>query len=229
MAREYPYGIPRNSFVYRDTGVSEFDPALCADRTPVLAIGSNQSPQRLAQKFGDDASHVIPVQRATLKNFDVVFSAHISTYGAVPAMLQVSGGSEVEVAVTWLNDAQLTIMNHSEIGAANYAFAVLEGLELRFEGGGKASRAHGYVGSRGHLRHDGSAVALSAIGCRGRRYPAMSTAQALEIVRGRTAPGLDADTFVFKLISDHAYRNQVTMLLAADAVPFLHPYRLAEG
>lgn len=226
QAREYPYAIPKKSFVYKDSGVSDFDPAFCAGRTPVLAIGSNQSPQRLAQKFGNDASHVIPVQRATLKHFDVVYSAHITTYGAVPAMLQISDGSEVELAVTWLDDAQLDIMHHSEVRTANYGFALLEEIELSFEDGGKAFYAHGYVSSRGHLRHDGDAVALSAIGCSGRRYRAMSTAKALEVIRERVAPSLDADTFVLRLVADDAYRHQVTMLLAADAVPFLHPFEL---
>ena len=226
MAREYPYAIPTRSFVYRDSGVSEFDPELCAGRTAVLAIGSNQSPQRLAQKFGDDASHVIPVQRASLKEFDVVYSAHISTYGAVPAMLQVSEGSEVDLAVTWLNDAQLEIMNHSEVRAANYAFALIEGLDLRLGGGDSVSSAYAYVSSRGHLCHNGDAVALSAIGCSGRRYRAMSTAEALEVVRNRVAPELDADAFVLRLIADDDYRRRVTERLAADAVPFAHPFQL---
>lgn len=228
-AREYPYAIPTQSFVYRDSGASEFDVALCAGRTPVLAIGSNQSPRRLAEKFGDDASHVIPVQRARLKDFDVVFSAHISTYGAVPAMLQVSPGAEVGLAVTWLNDAQLEIMNHSEVNAANYAFALLEGLALSFEGGGTESKAYAYVSSRGHLRHDGDAVALSAIECEGRRYRAMSTVQALEIVRRRVAPALESDAFVLKLIADAGYRHEVTTLLASDSVPFLHPFEIGGG
>lgn len=225
-ARDYPYAIPRHSFIYRDSGTSEFDPSLCSGRTPVLAIGSNQSPHRLAQKFGDDASHVIPVQRARLKNFDVVYSAHISTYGAVPAMLQVSEGSNVELAVTWLNDAQLEIMNHSEVRAANYSFAFLEEIDLSFDNSDSSSSAYAYVSSRGHLCHDGDAVALSAIDCSGRRYPAMSTTQALEVVRERVAPELDADAFVLKLVADEAYRREVTALLAADAVPFDHPFEL---
>jgi hypothetical protein len=225
-ARDYPYSIPARSFVYRDCGAGEFDPSLCSGRTPVLAIGSNQSPQRLAEKFGDDASHVIPVQRARLKDFDVVYSAHVSTYGAVPAMLQVSEGSEVDLAVTWLNGAQLEIMNHSEARAANYAFALVDELELGLEGGGRSSSAYAYVSSRGHLSHDGDAVALAAITCGGRRYREMSTAQALEVVRGRTAPEMDADAFVLKLVAEESYRRAVTMMLAADAVPFAHPFAL---
>lgn len=204
--------------------MSAFDASLCAGRTPVLAVGSNQSPERLAQKFGDDASHVIPVERARLKHFDVVYSAHISSYGAVPAMLQVSEYSEVELAVTWLNDAQLEIMHHTEVRAANYAFALIEKIELSFEGSGQASSAYAYVSSRGHLSHNGEAVALAAIECGGRRYPAMSTAQALEVVRERVAPELEADAFVLKLIADAIFRKAVSDLLAEDSRPFDHPF-----
>lgn len=226
MARGYPYSIPRQSFVYRDSGVTQFDSALCSGRTAVLAIGSNQSPQRLAQKFGDDASHVIPVQRARLKHFDVVYSAHISTYGAVPAMLQVSDGSEVEVAVTWLTDTQLEIMNHSEVRTASYSFVLIESLELSFGEGGMQSSAYAYVSTRGHLNHEGDAVALETIHCSKRRYRAISTAEALEVVRERFAPELDSDAFVLKLVVDDAYRKQITMSLAAEAVPFRHPFDL---
>lgn len=227
-ARDYPYAIPRRSFVYRDSGIDAFDSALCRDRTPVLAIGSNQSPDRLAQKFGDDASHVIPVQRTRLQNFDVVYAAHISSYGAVPAMLQVSEGSEVELAVTWLNDGQLQIMTRSEVYAANYALAVLDGLRLRFEGGGETSRAYAYVSRRGSLRHAEGALALAAIGCRGRRFPATSTHRALEVVRMRVAPDMPADAFVLALIDDQAFRQEVASELSEDAIPFNYGFELAE-
>ena len=224
-ARDYPYDIPRRSFVYSKHEVRKFDAALRDRRTPVLAIGSNQSPARLAQKFGHDASHVIPVQRARLKNFDVVYSAHISRYGAVPAMLQTSGGASVTISVTWLDEVQLEIMGHSEISAANYSFALLENLSLELDDGETLSQAHAYVSSRGHLSN-GGAIGLSAIPCEGRRYPAMSTAQALELVRQRVAPNASADEFIVRLVSDDDYRAQVSRTIGADAVPFAYPCRI---
>ncbi len=225
-ARGYPYHIPAESFVYRDSGHAPFDPALTAGRTPVLAIGSNQSPERLAQKFGHDASHVIPVERARLTGFDVVYSAHIASYGSVPAMLQVSPGSTVAVAVTWLDVQQLEIMHETEIAAANYAFAELEGVSVEVKGGHEQARALAYVSSRGHLNLDGQPVALAAIACEGRRYPALDTAQVLDRVRQRVAPEVDADAFVHLLLDDPAFRRGVTDILAADAGPFDHPLRV---
>lgn len=225
-ARGYPYAIPQQSYVYRDSGPGAFDPDLTRARTPVLAIGSNQSPERLAQKFGHDASHVIPVQRARLEDFDVVYSAHVASYGAIPAMLQVSPGARVAVAVTWLDDTQLEIMHETEIAAANYGFAALEDVRVHLDTGEVEERAFAYVSSRGHLAHDGAPVALAAIACEGRRYPALSTAEMLERVRARVAPDLDADAFVHRLVDDAGYRAEVTRRIAEDAVAFAHPLRM---
>ena len=226
-ARNYPYEIPASSYVYSKKGLLDFDPALRETRTPVLAIGSNQSPARLAQKFGHDASHVIPVQRAELEDFDVVYSAHISRYGAVPAMLQHAPGARVTIAVTWLDDAQLEIMNESELSAANYSFALLENLVLRLDDGDEVERVHAYVSSRGHLSAGGGPpIGLAAIPCRGRRCRSMSTAEALEVVRERTAPETGADDFVIRLVSDDSFRHEVIRRLGEDAVPFDYPHRL---
>lgn len=225
-AREYPYAIPTRSFVYRDRGATDFDRSLLSGRTPVLAIGSNQSPQRLLQKFGHDASHVIPVQRARLADFDVVYSAHISSYGAVPAMLQGSPGASVSIAVTWLDDIQLQIMHDSEISASNYAFVEMSRVQLTLDDGNVERMAYAYVSNRGHLRHEDTPLALAVIECAGRRYPALTTEQALERVRARVAPGMDPDAFIHRLVDNLHYRRQVTRMLAEDAEAFSHPVRV---
>jgi hypothetical protein len=228
-ARSYPYDFPARSFTYANGAPRAFDATLTDKRTPVLAIGSNQSPQRLLQKFGHDSSHVIPVQRAQLADFDVVFSAHISSYGAVPAMLQTSPGASVALAVTWLNDEQLEIMHHSEIAAANYCFAELQQVSVTLDDGAVHTLAFAYLSSRGHLSVESTAVALSAIDCTGRQYPAMTTGQALEHVRGRIAQHLDADQFVHKLVEDREYRQQVIEAISQDAGAFHHPMRIVRG
>jgi hypothetical protein len=225
-ARDYPYEIPRRSFVYRDGGPGVFDARLTRGRTPVLAIGSNQSPQRLAQKFGHDASHVIPVQRARLPDFDVVYSAHVASYGAVPAMLQGCRGARVAVAVTWLDDAQLEIMHRSEIAAANYSFAALDDVQVELDDGREEHRAYAYVSSRGHLQHEGEPVALAAIECERRRYPTMTTAQVLEQVRMALEPQMAGDDFVHRLADDPQFRRTVTDRLERTAVAFRHPLRV---
>jgi hypothetical protein len=225
-ARNYPYEFPLSSFTYRDGALANFDPALTAGRTPVLAIGSNQAPERLAQKFGHDVSHIIPVQRAQLADFDVVFSAHISSYGAVPAMLQTSPGASVALAVTWLNDEQLEIMHASEIAAANYWFAELQQVTVTLDSGEVHDSAYAYLSSRGHLNIASTPAALSAINCSSRRYPAITTGEALEHVRRRVAPHLDADQFVHRLVDNREYRQQVIETISHDAGNFTHPMRI---
>lgn len=222
-AREYPYAIPKRSYVYRDSGATPFDESMTRDRTPVLAVGSNQAPERLAQKFGHDATHLIPVQRAALLDFDIVYSAHVASYGAVPAMLQRSEQSRVSLAVTWLDDEQLEIMHRSEISAGNYSFAEIDRIHLRLDDGHERTSAYAYLSTRGHLNHEGAPVALAAIECEQRRYRALNTAEVLEQVRERVAARLDSDTFIHRLVDDAAYRREVIVILSSDATRFSHP------
>ncbi|MEA2405520.1 MAG: hypothetical protein QOE08_2167, partial [Thermoleophilaceae bacterium] len=55
---------------------------LRAPRTPVLAYGSNASPGGTRWKFPDDRDSVTPLLRGTMRELDVVYSAHISVYGS---------------------------------------------------------------------------------------------------------------------------------------------------
>ena len=53
--------------------------------TPVLAIGSNAAPQQLARKFPAErfpGGVLIPVVRAVLQGFDVVYAPLLASYGS---------------------------------------------------------------------------------------------------------------------------------------------------
>ena len=222
-AREYPYAIPRGSFTWRGGAVEAFEPAARKGREPVLAIGSNQSPEQLTRKFGERGE--IPVQRANLRGFDVFYSAHITGYGAVPAMLQQAPGTTVTLSVTWLDRDQLDAMHASELSAAKYEFATIENIDLALDCGTKLDFARLYVGVSGHLVHDGEAVALDAVRARGRRPTALTTAKVLEIVRHRVSPQDNPDEFILRLVDDRSFRAVCGQALAADAVPFAYPRR----
>ena len=107
-AAGYPYDITETSFTFVGGAAAPFDPTLTEGRYPVIGYGSNQSPQRLRQKYGTDHSP-IPVQRGRLADHDVVYSAHFSSYGSLPAALRQVDGTAVSVAVNWLDDAQLPL------------------------------------------------------------------------------------------------------------------------
>lgn len=225
-ARDYPYAIPGHSYVWQGGGVVPFDAAARRGRLPVLAVGSNQSPRQLTRKFGDQGE--IPVQRARLADFDIFYSAHITAYGSVPAMLQRSPGTAVMLSLTWLDERQLEAMHATELSAAKYEFAVIEGLDLVLDCGAAMDSVCLYAGVNGHLVHDGEAVALAATAAIGRGPKALTTAEVLEVVRQRVAPGKDPDEFVLKLADDQAYRAACTERISTDSVAFDHPTRPIE-
>ena len=145
----------------------------------MLAYGSNRAPEQLDRKFGHAPETVIPVEVAVLAEFDVVYAAAFTRYGAVPAMLQHVPGMAVEIAVTWLDEAELDHMHSTEMGAANYRYAALEDVRLMLDSGEVLDTAYTYVGSRGHFTHEGEPVGLKAVKGDGRPHAARTTAEML--------------------------------------------------
>lgn len=220
-ARAYPYEAPHDSYTWDRGTVRPFDPADRAGRTPILAFGSNRAPERLHQKFAHLGDHLIPVEKAWLADFDVVYAAHITSYGAVPAMLQRAEGVTAEIAVTWLDADQVPIMHASEMSVANYVYARLDDVALRMDGGQTMDHAFCYIGARGHLRgEDGGMIPLLAVHAEGRAVPGLATGEALEVVRARVAPQSEPDGFVHRLVEDPAYRAAVSDAISEDAVAF---------
>lgn len=228
-ARGYPYDAPHDSYTWESGALRPFAAADHAGRTPVLAFGSNRAPERLVQKFGHLGDHRIPVEAATLTDFDVVYAAHITSYGAVPAMLQRAEGTACRIAVTWLDDDQLPIMHESEMSAANYVYARLDDVALVLDGGARMDHAFCYIGTRGHLTaEDRAPYPLLAVHAEGRETPGISTGEALEIVRTRIESDEDEDAFVLRLVRDPEYRRAVTERIAENAVPFAYEATVLE-
>jgi len=211
----YPYEAPSRSYCYDGGGVEPFDPATRIGRTPVLAYGSNRSPERLWQKFGSQA--IIPVENAVLVEHDAVFSAHISSYGAIPATIHSAPGTCVSLSVTWLDDAQLELMHESEIKDRNYRVAALSGSLVTLDCGGELAEVLVYISQLGFFVHDDGPVALSAIPAAGRRVPEMTGAQVLDEVHRRLAGHVAFDAFVMRLVQDVDYRHSCIALLSTDA------------
>jgi hypothetical protein len=229
-ARDYPYALTGRSYVWSGTQtdpmhVDAFDPVMTEGRTPVLAVGSNQSPQQLARKYGVGSHHAIPVQQATLAGFDVVFAAHISSYGAVPAMLQSAPGVDVTLYVTWLDDAQLDIMHATE---GNYHFAEIADIDLRLDGERTRDSVFLYVARLGHLVHEDGPISLGAVPAAGRSNAVRTTAEMLQHVQDRLAHDGDHDDFVLRLVDDPGYRRSCIDRLSVDSVPFDYQYRVVK-
>jgi len=227
-ARSYPYAIPGYSYHWQGGEVGSFEFAKTAGRTPVLAVGSNQSPEQLTRKFGQISGWEIPVQRCTLAGFDVVYSAHIARYGSVPAMLQAASGTTVTLFVNWLDDTQLTAMHETELSHGNYHYGRLDDIAVQLEGGDMLTSVHGYFSRRGHVTHDGDGVALASIFAENRARPARDCGQMLAHVRNRVAPDHDLDNFILRLIEDDRFRKDVIDNLMRDAKPFGVRYQVVE-
>lgn len=190
----YPYPSPERSFAQlgeRTVALAEVEVEL-AGRTPLVAYGSNAAPGTLARKLRGDADP-LPLVRAELAGFDVVYSAHVSAYGAVPATLRRSPATVVSVFVAFPTSGQLRALSATE---PNYELERLPGTGPRLETGEEVAEPSAYLSRHGCLLADGFEIALEAVPARGRVFPAMGQRQVLERVRDELRPDLDLERFV---------------------------------
>ncbi|MEM7225212.1 MAG: hypothetical protein AAF495_19695 [Pseudomonadota bacterium] len=224
LAKGYPYTRAEGSYHFAD-GQSRPLEAGCAeaglfdDRTPVIAHGSNRSVEQLLRKFADRAE--IPVSRAFLADYDVVYSAHMTRYGAIAANLAHQPGVTGEVWVTWLDAGQLQRMHETELGAEIYRYGTLRGIRLALEAGPvpEIDSAGVYLSSYGYLAVDGAPVGLAAVPADGRRASAIHQGEALALVRDRHRPRHDLDGMILGAIRDQSERLNLIEQMRAQALP----------
>ncbi|RMD61532.1 MAG: hypothetical protein D6826_09675 [Alphaproteobacteria bacterium] len=237
LAKSYPFAAPEGSYLFsngkaRPLAAASRDDDPFAGRTPVIAHGSNRSPAQLRRKFGRDGE--IPVTRAWLADYDVVYSAHVTRYGSVAANLHHVPGVRVAVFVTWLNAAQLARMHETELGGENYRFGRLSGIDLVVEAGGEAmpalDEAWVYLSTRGCLAIEGAPVGLAAVAAHGRPHRALDQEALLSWLwrRHRHRPDLGLDGFILENIRNAGRRAALTATLAAEAMPMAAPHFRAD-
>jgi hypothetical protein len=112
--------------------------------------------------------------RAHLAGFDVVYSDHVSPYGAVPGTLHPSPGTTVTVFVSYPDEEQLQALTATE---PNYELATLRDLECRLEDGRTVAELGAYLSRHGPRLLDGAPVALAEIEASGRRFSQLSQRQ----------------------------------------------------
>jgi hypothetical protein len=207
----YPYAAPGQPFV--QLGHRTLDPSELEvdreERTPVLAYGSNAAPEVLARKLAlsDQPVLVLP---AWLDDFDVVYSAHISPYGAIPATLQRSPGTKVRIHVVYMTSAQVGLVSATE---PNYEVASVEGAICCPDDEKPITDPAAYLSRHGCLLCDGSEVALAAVQACGRSFPSLGEKQAIEYVRSALCPDEDIETFVLAGVVDPALTQARTARL----------------
>jgi hypothetical protein len=163
-----------------DDCLTRLSEAPTRDRTPVLAYGSNAAPAQLERKYGGDHD-LIPVARATLSGLDVVFAGKVASYGAVPATVVPSPSATVDVAVTFLDDQQLQVLDRTE--RTYERRRVTDGdAALVLRSGERLGAFEVYVSEHGPLLIDGSARRLAAVRATGSELPEAGEPEVLAAV-----------------------------------------------
>ena len=191
-------------------------------RTPVLAVGSNQSPEQIARKFPHRSDGIVPVMRVKLTGFDSVYSAHITQYASIPATLVAAPAVTVDLCVTWLTENQLTTMHSTEIPGENYRFARLENLECTSDHGTQLRSVCAYISSRGHIVAIGNPVPLAEISATNRRWSAKSQPDMQDWVAAQLTPHLTTDAFIDANLQDPNVRIARMKAMLPHAEPFDH-------
>lgn len=221
-AETYPYLIPDTAYLFENGrwAPAEIDAAMVAGRVPVIATGSNRSPEQLARKYADFDAVTIPVERGWLSGFDVVYAAHITGYGSIAANLHPVPDMAVEVSVTWLAEDQLPRMHATEGLGAHYDYCRLRDIDLALECSGALTEAFVYVYRHGSLAVGGAPVGLSAIASRARAHAAWPQPEAIDHVWQRLGHPGPRGNFILETIASLSLRRQQEAVLQQDALPF---------
>ncbi len=212
-AEGYPYDLREEAFVFKNGEVQPYDFAELRQRTPVVAIGSNASPRRLASKFGDEA--VVPVRPAQLRDRAVVYAAAVTIYGAIPATITEVPGATALVAVTYLDDAQLRRMNATESLDRNYELVDV-GRSVMIDDEPIAGRVLAYRSLYGPLRINGQPVRLAEVPTVGTTFGAAYQSGMLALLHQRfAAPGEIYASFIGDLVASPERRAEIMAQLAA--------------
>ena len=229
LAKSYPFTAFPESYLLRDGQAMPMpaqhpDPDRYAGRVPVIAHGSNRAPDQLRRKYG--AAAEIPVSRAWLQDYDVVYSAHVSRYGSIAANLHHAPGMQVEIFVTWLDELQLARMHETELGGEVYVYGRMEEITLELEEGPTDGLAEAsvYLSRRGCLANAAQPIALAEVGARTRAYMAMAQVDVLALVHARHGGNVPLDEVILQTIRDPAYRRALIAAMGDGSVPTSAPH-----
>jgi len=215
-ARRYPFARAAGSYLFTAAGPEPFDPAgpeagpLLDGRTPVLAYGSNSSPQALRRKFGALPGRRIPVTACRVEGFDAVYSRHFYD-GYIPATLAAAPGTTLRAHLTWLDREELAVMDRSEHLGLNYELRPLAGTARL--GSGRAESPLAYHGLHGELTVEGSPIAVAGTEAEGRRLAELDQDGVLELARRAIAPDLTLEEMVAAAIRSPRAAAELTAAL----------------
>jgi hypothetical protein len=232
----YPWTRPERSYLLRDgetdllRDLDEAERAAilarhlgpAAQRVALLAFGANVAPKNLALKLAhheEVEDREVLVLAGELHDLDVVACAAVAVYGAMPATLAASPGTNVRAAVMLVNATQLTTLTWGEM---TYVIGRLQGARFTAEDAVQdveLGSPLAFVSRWGAFAPDGAPASLAAIPGTARRGRAWTQQElvdrAAEIVLGRSGGGAEA-------LMRMGYRDAGAM--AARMLPALREY-----
>lgn len=200
-ALAYPYDPPAGSFVQIGDRTLPVPPEEIdvEGRRALLAYGANASPEALTRKLAHLPPRPIPVLRVSLSGWDVVYSAHVTRYGSVPAAVVASSGTVASVHLVFPDDEQLAALAATE--GRNYRLEQPVEFTAELEIGGEGpAEIDAFISIHGPLLLDGSPVALAAIPARRRVFPALTTPEMIDRVRVALHPEMTLREFVLHYV-----------------------------
>jgi hypothetical protein len=216
-ALNYPYSYPEYDFVLDNGSAAPLqDRKSLEGRIPVLAIGSNRSPEQLLRKFGDQ--DFLPVTFIKLYDYDVVYAAHMASYGSIPAVLAPSSGTIVDIAITWLSKLQLKRMHETEAIGINYDYGVANSLKINADYDYKNQDIGCYLGRRGCLNIMGNVIALKEITATKRVFSAFSQSEILKKIWLNEQKEIQFEVWLKSLIQNKEARQSITTAFEQTAI-----------
>lgn len=217
LAKNYPYSRPRGSYLLEKDRIIELKGRVLDGKldkfVPVLAYGSNASPDQLRRKL-PDIKEPVAVLEATLKDVDVIFSAHFSKYGALPATLANSPGTTLYTHVVMLKKEQLQLIHKTERPA--YRYGKLK-KPILIDRVGFRENVHAYFFDHGYVV-DGRFVSFDEVYAENRKFVSMKHSDMLELVCKKLDHSKDLDKFIFNMVKDDAVRIKNEMALKPESM-----------
>lgn len=183
-------------------------------RTPVLAYGANASDIQLSGKYKNFDDVVIPVIRARLVDFDIVFTPYFCHDGSIPATIQYSPGTECEVAITYLTEEQLIHMHKTESVGTDYNYIKLLNIKVELDDSIIDKEVFCYNSLHGSFYTGDNQIAMKCIKAKNRIFQSMSEEELLNMVKNKLGIKKTLDTFILDNINNDLLRKKLSNEIA---------------
>ena len=216
--------LPREGDAQSFLEVMEAGDRLGKDLLPVLAAGSNASPEQLGRKLAGTSDFAIPLLHGHVRGWSSVYSGHVTRYGAVPATLFPDTHATTRLHCLLIPPRLLRIFNESE--GPQYKLQTLRGVSFFAAGPERSAQLEiveplAYISVRGAMRFSSatssaSPLRLAPVRTEASEFAAASEAQALTLLHMMTRQTINVWQFIHRLAVDEQFRDECNDYIAAN-------------